>query len=494
MARDRATFFTPVVMFFDELEAMFSRRGSGISSDVQKTIVPQLLAEIDGIEDTRNVIVVGASNRFDLIDPAVLRPGRLDFKIKIPRPDQHQARSILAKYLTADVPFSADAWQMAADMQHTNKSATPTFAALEDFLAEEINQLANSTRDLEIALFLTDLYKGRQPPVRNLTLKAEAVPAADEDKSRINCWSSRTCLTLTQESFQGLQKDIIPGNVLESLKHLKNKAFTQVQLMLAIEEQLGKAQTHQYHALFLQHAKTSEGIAWRAIRQGEQISEKEDPASKKAQRGVSAWLVNDPENAQIGWGVLVVGYPGSKCPEVVRSYVEPLIQTIAETIHRRREVANRLIERVIDIIFHEKSYLIIMELKKAHEAQYAKINKPRTLEKRIQEIVNGAMLASIVSRAKRLAVKREIAKRNFGREGINWLDLYGAIKTECEEGKDQYVYELYGDDIFGRGQSYQDTERFAVDVILPPSDELAVSDPWLTSKVYAWRTSGTADP
>ncbi|MGH7305395.1 MAG: AAA family ATPase, partial [Candidatus Rokuibacteriota bacterium] len=88
------------------MDALFRTRGTGISSDVETTIVPQLLAEIDGVEGLKNVIVIGASNRQDLIDPAILRPGRLDVKIKIERPDRGSAADIFAKYLTADIPFA----------------------------------------------------------------------------------------------------------------------------------------------------------------------------------------------------------------------------------------------------------------------------------------------------------------------------------------------------------------------------------------------------
>jgi len=106
-AKEKAAEDVPVIVFFDEMDALFRTRGTGISSDVETTIVPQLLAEIDGVEGLKNVIVIGASNRQDLIDPAILRPGRLDVKIKIERPDRGSAADIFAKYLTADVPFAA---------------------------------------------------------------------------------------------------------------------------------------------------------------------------------------------------------------------------------------------------------------------------------------------------------------------------------------------------------------------------------------------------
>ncbi len=107
-ARDKAATGNPVIVFFDEMDALFRTRGSGISSDIESTIVPQFLAEIDGVERLENVIVIGASNRQDLIDPAVLRSGRLDVKVKIPRPDKKSAQDIFAKYLTNDLPFAKE--------------------------------------------------------------------------------------------------------------------------------------------------------------------------------------------------------------------------------------------------------------------------------------------------------------------------------------------------------------------------------------------------
>ena len=107
-AREKASEGTPVIVFFDEMDSLFRTRGSGVSSDVENTIVPQLLSEIDGVEGLENVLVIGASNREDMIDPAILRPGRLDVKIKIERPDAESARDIFSKYLTANLPLHED--------------------------------------------------------------------------------------------------------------------------------------------------------------------------------------------------------------------------------------------------------------------------------------------------------------------------------------------------------------------------------------------------
>ena len=107
-AREKSEEGWPVIVFFDEMDSLFRTRGSGISSDMESTVVPQLLAEIDGVETLKNVIVIGASNREDLIDPAILRPGRLDVKIKIERPNEEAAAQIFGRYLTPDLPLDAD--------------------------------------------------------------------------------------------------------------------------------------------------------------------------------------------------------------------------------------------------------------------------------------------------------------------------------------------------------------------------------------------------
>jgi len=107
-AREKASEGTPVIVFFDEMDSIFRTRGTGVSSDVETTVVPQLLSEIDGVEGLENVIVIGASNREDMIDPAILRPGRLDVKIKIERPDAEAAKDIFSKYVLKELPLHPD--------------------------------------------------------------------------------------------------------------------------------------------------------------------------------------------------------------------------------------------------------------------------------------------------------------------------------------------------------------------------------------------------
>ncbi len=143
-AREQAGQGNPVVVFFDEMESLFRTRGTGISSDTETTIVPQLLAEIDGVERLDNVIVIGASNREDMIDPAILRPGRLDVKIKIERPDAEAAREIMGKYLTPDLPLNAD------DLAVNGGDAHATVAAMTDAVVERMYAETPENEFLEV--------------------------------------------------------------------------------------------------------------------------------------------------------------------------------------------------------------------------------------------------------------------------------------------------------------------------------------------------------
>ncbi|MGH7299427.1 MAG: proteasome ATPase [Candidatus Rokuibacteriota bacterium] len=143
-AREKAAEDVPVVVFFDEMDALFRTRGSGISSDVETTIVPQLLAEIDGVEHLKNVIVIGASNRQDLIDPAILRPGRLDVKIKIERPDQSGAADIFNKYMTTELPIHE------SEIRESNGEAQAAVDRMIQATIEEMYSLEEENRFLEV--------------------------------------------------------------------------------------------------------------------------------------------------------------------------------------------------------------------------------------------------------------------------------------------------------------------------------------------------------
>jgi proteasome-associated ATPase len=143
-AREKASEGMPVIVFFDEMDSIFRTRGSGVSSDVENTIVPQLLSEIDGVEGLENVIVIGASNREDMIDPAILRPGRLDVKIKIERPDAEAARDIFTKYVVRGLPLHAD------DLAEHGDSADVTVEAMIQRVVERMYSETEENRFLEV--------------------------------------------------------------------------------------------------------------------------------------------------------------------------------------------------------------------------------------------------------------------------------------------------------------------------------------------------------
>jgi proteasome-associated ATPase len=143
-AREKASEGMPVIVFFDEMDSIFRTRGSGVSSDVENTIVPQLLSEIDGVEGLENVIVIGASNREDMIDPAILRPGRLDVKIKIERPDAEAARDIFSKYILTALPLHPD------DLTEHGESAEATVEAMIQRTVERMYSETEENRFLEV--------------------------------------------------------------------------------------------------------------------------------------------------------------------------------------------------------------------------------------------------------------------------------------------------------------------------------------------------------
>ncbi|CAM4105448.1 proteasome ATPase [Helcobacillus massiliensis] len=166
-AREKASDGHPVVVFFDEMDSLFRTRGTGVSSDVESTIVPQLLSEIDGVESLENVIVIGASNREDMIDPAIVRPGRLDVKIRIQRPDEAAAREILALYLNEDVPVQEDRTRLV------EQTAALIYRRTEDLAFVDVEYADGS----EETLFFGDFMSGAM--LRNIVDRAKKAAVKD---------------------------------------------------------------------------------------------------------------------------------------------------------------------------------------------------------------------------------------------------------------------------------------------------------------------------
>ena len=178
-AREKASDGTPVVVFFDEMDSLFRTRGSGVSSDVETTIVPQLLSEIDGVERLENVIVIGASNREDMIDPAILRPGRLDAKIKIERPDREGARDIFSKYLTTSLPLHQD------DLDEHEGDRARTVEAMIQAAVQRMYSESDENRFLEVTyaggdkeiLYFKDFNSGAM--IQNVVDRAKKMAIKD---------------------------------------------------------------------------------------------------------------------------------------------------------------------------------------------------------------------------------------------------------------------------------------------------------------------------
>jgi proteasome-associated ATPase len=172
-AKERSEEGLPVIVFFDEMDSIFRTRGTGISSDVESTIVPQLLSELDGVEILKNVIVIGASNREDLIDPAILRPGRLDVKIKIERPNAPQAADIMSKYMTPSVPIHPD------ELGRSNGDALAATARMTQATIDRMYAENDENRFLEVTyasgdkeiLFFKDFNSGAM--IENIVRRAK---------------------------------------------------------------------------------------------------------------------------------------------------------------------------------------------------------------------------------------------------------------------------------------------------------------------------------
>ncbi|GAA1451808.1 proteasome ATPase [Mycobacterium cookii] len=185
-AREKASLGTPVIVFFDEMDSLFRTRGSGVSSDVENTIVPQLLSEIDGVEALENVLVIGASNREDMIDPAILRPGRLDVKIKIERPDAESARDIFSKYLTPTLPLHAD------DLAEFGQDRSATVNAMIRATVERMYTETDENRFLEVTyangdkevLYFKDFNSGAM--IQNIVDRAKKMAIKDFLDSDLN--------------------------------------------------------------------------------------------------------------------------------------------------------------------------------------------------------------------------------------------------------------------------------------------------------------------
>jgi proteasome-associated ATPase len=201
-AREKASEGMPVIVFFDEMDSIFRTRGSGVSSDVENTIVPQLLSEIDGVEQLENVIVIGASNREDMIDPAILRPGRLDVKIKVERPDAEAAKDIFAKYVTPDLPLHNE------DLTENGGNREATCQGMIQRVVERMYSESDDNRFLEVTyangdkevLYFKDFNSGAM--IENIVARAKKMAVKDLIESGVKGLRMQHLLNACVDEFK----------------------------------------------------------------------------------------------------------------------------------------------------------------------------------------------------------------------------------------------------------------------------------------------------
>ena len=201
-AREKASEGMPVIVFFDEMDSIFRTRGSGVSSDVENTIVPQLLAEIDGVERLENVIVIGASNREDMIDPAILRPGRLDVKIKVERPDAESAKDIFSKYVVPSLPLHPE------DLAENGGSAEATCQAMIQRVVERMYAEDDANRFLEVTyangdkevLYFKDFNSGAM--IENIVARAKKMAVKELIESGVKGLRMQHLLAACVDEFK----------------------------------------------------------------------------------------------------------------------------------------------------------------------------------------------------------------------------------------------------------------------------------------------------
>lgn len=201
-AREKASEGMPVIVFFDEMDSIFRTRGSGVSSDVENTIVPQLLSEIDGVEQLENVIVIGASNREDMIDPAILRPGRLDVKIKVERPDAEAAKDIFAKYVLPELPLHAD------DLAEHGGNREATCQGMIQRVVERMYAESDENRFLEVTyangdkevLYFKDFNSGAM--IENIVARAKKMAVKDLIESGVRGLRMQHLLSACMDEFK----------------------------------------------------------------------------------------------------------------------------------------------------------------------------------------------------------------------------------------------------------------------------------------------------
>lgn len=362
-ARRHATYYTPVVIFFDEMEAMFRTRGTGRSSDVETTIVPQFLSELDGVESTSNLVIIGASNRQDMIDPAILRPKRLDVKVKVDRPAREAAQDIFSMYLLPTLPLSE--------------------------------------RGLDI-------------PTR-IDQMGEVV--------------FRTAYAhLEKQQSNGLPTDL----------HLPQGCDFRLALSL----------------------------------QAEELEELAQLSPALTVRDVLGWEHEESETGRtLPWAKLHRFKPGLVLDELVSCLRNLPEESIVADYVRREWIAEALILAVVDLLYSSSSTMNVLT----------------SLGNRyvfpLKDFLSGAVIANIVDRTKRQAIKRLLVEQRGARSGhgISLDDLRTAVRQEFEENREQLAMHKLATDI-GKPEEVQNVK---IDL------HIESIDPWSEEKVRLYKTTST---
>ena len=351
-AKEKADEGMPVIVFFDEMDALFRTRGTGISSDVESTIVPQFLSEIDGVESLRNVIVIGASNRQDLIDPAILRPGRLDIKIRIDRPDETSSREIFLKYLTPDLPYSAE------ELERNDNDPVKLVGQLSRETVEEMFSQSEENKFLEVT------YANGEK--------------ADEGMPVIVFFDEMDALFRTRGT--GISSDVESTIVPQFLSEIDGVESLRNVIVIG--------------------ASNRQDLI--------------DPAILRPGRLDIKIRIDRPDE--------------TSSREIFLKYLTPDLPYSAEELERNDndpvKLVGQLSRETVEEMFSQS------EENKFLEVTYANGEKETFYYK---DFVSGAMIESVVSRAKRYAIKRAIST---GEKGIQSKDLLTALHDEFKENED----------------------------------------------------------
>ena len=369
-ARSHATFYTPVVIFFDEMESMFRARGSGRSSDVETTIVPQFLAELDGVEASENLIIIGASNRADLIDSAIMRPGRLDIKVKIDRPTREAAVDVFGLYMLPTLPLNDAGIELAPGMEGVGRVVFRT-----------AYRPASAGRN------------GKDPFARYGalgTLAANLPPGCDFRLARA-----------------------MSPDLLAQLDNLPDRLL---------------------------------------VREAVQRFDDESELIKVLRRFKSETLLSD------------ICEPLSALHAQIASSEEA--SALLESQVAQEWLAEALIFDVIDVLYSPASLLNVLTNAGNRYTFYTK------------DFMSGAVIANIVARAKKSAVKRVVVGYEGVSQGISREDLHAAIYQEFDEGKDQLVQNKLTSEL-----GLHEQLKF-VELVL----ETGQTDPWDEDKLRPYET------